>query len=489
MPRILRFMVGFVMLLALALPPGSAQMSGFAPGWSLTAPMGEARSGHTATRLKDGRVLVVGGSTAEIFDPLGEMWSPAGAPLENRVNPTATLLQDGRVLVVGGWVSGLPTQRVEIFDPSGGGWSLTGSLMRGRYDHTATLLQDGKVLIAGGYSGWWPGGTEASAEIYDPSSGTWAWAGSMSITRTNHTATLLQDGRVLVTGGLRYYSCLPQISDSAEIYDPASGTWSETAWMADSRMDHTATLLADGRVLVAGGAGYRDTPFEAEVFDSVTGTWSLAGQMGVARSHHTATLLADGSVLLGGGFSTGYTALSSAEIYHPGSGRWLAVGGLFSPRADHAAALLEDGRLLVTGGRDNSGDLTSAEIYTHQAPNTAPSFAPGADVTVSEDSAAYAAAWAAQISAGVLDEGGQSLTFQVTSDRPELFAVQPAISPEGVLTFTPAPGASGTAVQTVTLSDDGGTANGGVDSSEPVTFSITILESQPFQSYLPLVQC
>jgi hypothetical protein len=195
---------------------------------------------------------------------------------------TATLLSDGRVLVAGGspsgwsWTTPLPDTG-EIYDPKTGTFTPTGPMMLRRTSHAATLLADGRVLITGGLAN---DGTElTAAEVFDPKTGTFASTGSMRDAREFHTATLLSDGRVLVAGGGGDYTN-GLFRDSAELYDPKTGTFSVTGSMADARTYHTATLLADGRVLVAGGFGAAGPLPGAELFNSKTGTFGPAGAGG-----------------------------------------------------------------------------------------------------------------------------------------------------------------------------------------------------------------
>ncbi len=335
--------------------------------------MTQARTGHTATLLLDGTVLVAGGQTnvrplasAEAYDPGTELWSAAADMHRDRVGHTATLLLDGRVLVVAGYCAfdGGTQSSAEIYDPDRGTWTLTEPFPPLGPDgfgacggHTATLLVDGRVLVAGGW-GSFPDSSLASAELWDPRTGAWVVTGSMLDAHHGHTATLLADGRVLVAGGGTPYG--PQ--DSAELYDPRTGTWTATASMHEGHARHTATRLLDGTVLIAGGSGnnLELPPGEplvwAELYDPISGSWAAARGMIEAHEGHTATLLSDGRVLLMG---------VSAEMYDPLSGSWTAAGDTIQARSGHAVTLLRDGRALVTGGCcDVMGNpLASVELY------------------------------------------------------------------------------------------------------------------------------
>jgi len=343
-------------------PPAtlSATPAGIAPGaWTATTNMAVARSGHTATLLPDGRVLVVGGGgedtlleggprspTAESFDPGTATWSAAARMIEARVWHSATLLLDGSVLVVGG-SGGL--REAELFHPSTGEWIATGSTSTPQGSgHTATLLADGRVLVAGGNPG-----SEfdplATAELYNPDSGRWTATASMATARSWHTATLLPDGRVLVVGGGSDERGEQVPSATAELYDPSSGRWTATATMTTGRLGHTATLLPDGKVLVAGGdPGDGTIAQSAELYDPSSGSWTATGSLTEAHGFgHTATLLPDGTVLVAGG---------SAELYDLSVGRWTTTDKMTDERYGHTATLLADGTVLVAGGfRDSDG--------------------------------------------------------------------------------------------------------------------------------------
>jgi hypothetical protein len=187
----------------------------------------------------------------------------------------------------------------------------------GRASNTATLLQDGRVLVAGGDYSF---DDVSTAEIYNPATDAWSATGSLAGNRIFHTARLLRDGRVLVTGGecvsrgCGYYA-------SAEVYDPRTGAWSFTGSMTEHRTLLKAALLPDGRVLVAGGYGENgDYLASAEVYDPATGIWKATGSMAYARDRFTMTLLLDGRMLVVGGKNSDSVVLASAEVYDPGLG-------------------------------------------------------------------------------------------------------------------------------------------------------------------------
>ena len=347
-------------------------------GWSATGSMAHGRALHTATLLTDGRVLVAGGqdkpgastfASAELYDPATGSFSPTGSMTTPRDSHVATRLKDGRVLITGGEDLANPGDSLasaEIYDPGTGTFSATGSMAHRRYGNSSTLLPSGRVLITGGYS-WVHNASEtlASAELYDPKTGTFSATGSMAAARAGSTATLLSNGRVLIAGGGDAGALL----GSAELYDPATGSFSATGSLITARAT-SATLLADGRVLIAGGGVASTTSAtaitsSAEIYNPKTGTFGATGSMTTTRGGHTATLLSDGRVLLAGGDSDS-AELASAELYAPGTGAFSPAGSMPNPRYRHQATLLLDGRVLITGGEYgglDSVDLSTCEIY------------------------------------------------------------------------------------------------------------------------------
>jgi N-acetylneuraminic acid mutarotase len=346
------------------------------PSWISTGSLNIPVSNHTATLLPSGKVLIAGGfsgafgfhNTAELYEPATGMWNLTGSLDSYHSDHTATLLPTGKVLVAGGasiWNS--PVNRAELYDPAKESWSDTGNLLTARYGHTATLLSNGTVLVAGGANNNDdPPSTVTSAELYNPTTETWQTTGSLNTQRYQHTATLLPSGKVLVAGGFNSSFLTLNL---AEVYDPATETWSGTGSLNIDRTGHTATLLPNGKVLVAGGYNFTGNRFtalnSAELYDPATGTWSITGSLNVARSDHSASLLSNGKVLVAGGqvFDTWpYASLNGAELYDPATGTWSLTANLNTARGSHTATLLPDGKVLVAGG-DNQGALLSAELY------------------------------------------------------------------------------------------------------------------------------
>jgi Galactose oxidase, central domain len=208
-----------------------------------------------------------------------------------------------------------------------------------------------------------------SVDLYNPTNGNWTTSSPMNVARTAHTATLLPDGTVLVAGG-RYYIGGSVFLSSVEIYNPATGTWNFTNSLKTARAQHAASSLPSGKVLVAGGNGSSADTATAETYDPASGTWKAVGSMSAARYTHTATLLLSGKVLVAGGLGAG--PLANGEIYDPVGESWSPTGPLNTPRYAHRAILLPSGKVLIACGvgYTSGAYLSSTELFVPPVPPT-----------------------------------------------------------------------------------------------------------------------
>jgi hypothetical protein len=441
-------------------------------GFLSTGSLSPARYNHTATLLSNGLVLIAGGeaggaplASAELYNPATGTFSPT-TNLSNgmqstlntaRYQHTATLLNDGTVLIVGGigpygLITGsilTNTTTAELYNPGNGTFSPTaGGLNTPRFQHTATLLNDGTVLIAGGYGS---SGPLASAELYNPATGMFSPTINLSTGATtslnrgryDHTATLLDNGTVLMAGGYGNFAALA----SAELYDPSTGTFSYTTGgpslgLNMARLYHTATLLNDGTVLIAGGEGSSlNSLASAELYNPATGTFSYTMSNGTpsslttARYYHTATLLNNGMVLIAGGIgllSDGFDGpLVATELYDPTGGGFTPTGSLNTARELPTATLLNNGMVLVAAGYNFSGPLTSAELYepaTLTPPNLSSITLSPSSPTLPLDTAQHFTATgtfsdnSTQQLASVTWSSSNSAVVNITNDAPNLGA-------------------------------------------------------------------
>ena len=352
--------------------------------WNETGRLNTPRFAHTATLLQNGMVLAHGGwwrsyvngiftdhgtlSSAELFNPATGKWQFVESTFYNRAGHTATLLRNGKVLIAGG----NETTNTELFDPAKGAWFATGRLNTPRLaGHTATALADGRVLVLGGESAPGPANRETSAEIYDPTTQVWTSTGSLGHVQYHASATLLLDGRVLVVGGGETF---------AELFDPATGRWHFTAGPLFGR-DGPTTLLQDGTVLMTGGTP-RPDEFEVltvQLFDPTQLTWRQVGHLSVGRGGHTATLLSSGKVLVAGGLHIDRSSgrrlwLKSAELFDPTTSRSTLTAPPNTAPAGGTATRLRPpvpdpahlDRVLITGGDDGpqlDNSLDRAELF------------------------------------------------------------------------------------------------------------------------------
>jgi hypothetical protein len=323
--------------------------------------MKDAREDHTATVLPGGKIFVVGGegasgralSSAELYDPMSGKFSAVASKMDTaRAEHTATLISgcncpaDGKILIAGGRSAtgslGVTLRSAELYDPATGKFSATGAMKATRARHSATLIASGplagNVLIAGGTSDE-SGGDVATAELYDPATGQFGSTGRMSTPRENHSATWLSPsvvsgplaGNVLVAGGAD--ASAP--TDSAEVFNPQTAAFSPVGAMTTVRTLQAAVLLANGKVLIAGGQS-SDTDFlqSAELFDPAHATFAATGAMQNLHAGATATVLENGDALIAGGRS------NFADLYNPTAGTFSATGKMVTDVAESTSTLI-----------------------------------------------------------------------------------------------------------------------------------------------------
>lgn len=352
-------------------------------GFTATGPLGSARMFQSSVLLQSGKALVFGGfnnssaslSSAELYDPATGRFTATGSMATNRYFFATTALADGTVLLTGGLqdtVDGSNTLDTgEIYDPSTGRFTLLTDTMNagGRYNHTATLLPNGTVLIVGGtLDDGSTVATTATAEIFDPVAKTFTLVGSLGIPREGHTATLLGNGKVLISGGA---NALGTAVASAELYDPATQQFQATGSLHTPRTEQTAILLSSTTVLILGGGDDANNLLgSAEIYDVSAGTFSqVAASMTTLRDFFTATLLPSGKVLIAGGEADSAT-LNTAELFDPAAGTFSALSAVMHVAHEgHTATLLANGTVLLAGGggslnaSQNPVAITGADLF------------------------------------------------------------------------------------------------------------------------------
>jgi len=365
-----------IALIAISGVPAASRERGWTPAGTLIA---DVHAGN-AFALSDGRVVSVGmrsygdawPATTQIWSPRTKTWSATHAkPALPRLRQGAALmLDDGRILVTGFCQKDCGTgSNAELYDPGTDTWSIPGQMTHGRYFHSMVKLLDGRVLVLGGCTADRCFAGTVDVEIFDPKTNKFTLAiAPMKNHRVCFTATLLADGRVLVAGG---YNPSGVLSEN-ETYDPASDTWTVNAPMKHPHVVHVAVLLQDGRVLVAGGDCSPELPCaEADLFDPLTGKWKSVGPMGAPRSNLAAIRLQDGKILLSGGLSYfGYLwqNLETCEAYDPAKHKFVPEEPMAAQRANFSLAMLPNGKVLAVGGDEwPEGENKfpgTAELYT-----------------------------------------------------------------------------------------------------------------------------
>jgi N-acetylneuraminic acid mutarotase len=361
------------LLAALSISVSPALAAG-AAGWRATGETSTEHSGHTATRLYDGTVLVVGGSefnsqaagAVELYDPAGNRWSALPSTAVKRTGHSAVRLDDGRVLVLGGFsLSGnsrLPVAAAELFDPRSLTWSSAAPMLLARAHPVVVLLGDGRVLVAGGGTGG--ESVTAEAELYDPAANRWTPTGSMAAPRIDASALRLRTGRVLVAGGTAVAANQESSLTSAETYDPTSGSWAPAGVMSSAHAAAPIGMLPNGSVLIAGGTdyqgGYGIGTTAADVYDPEINRWRETTRLHYPRGDSGGDLLADGTFLVVGGMGrTGSFSENSAELYDPATRTWTLEPRLPETRVGATVTALAGGGALVVGGTR----LQVAEVF------------------------------------------------------------------------------------------------------------------------------
>ncbi len=372
-----RVAAAFALMGLTAIGTASTAAAASTPGvWTVTGSLPQATGFAPAVLLKDGTVITAGGTDGTSFTAAAERfsggtWTSAGSIGQAVAGQVAARLPDGDALFAGGADAMSYYTDGDLFNPADGGtWNQTPAMTHAHAYGVAASLANGDVMVIGGYDGG-ASFTTGAVDIYSAAGGTWSAGPTLPGGRYAFTATTLSDGRVLVAGGDDGSLMPGSALSSVEIYQPGSGgsagKWSAAESMKKVRLDAAAVLLNDGRVLVAGGVDASGTALNtAEVFDPTTGHWTLTGTMSYARAGFTMTVLPDGRVVAAGGYATSPSqALTTADLFDPTTGGWTATGSLTTGRRYQAATSLANGSVLVIGGHGASADyLASCEIFT-----------------------------------------------------------------------------------------------------------------------------
>lgn len=339
--------------------------------WSAVGNMTDARAGFGIALLPSGKVMVAAGyqgtsssivviSSAELYDPTSKTWTVVASVPVACSGGSAVTLPSGNVLDVCGY-------NARLYNPATNSWAAASNAPHFHVWGHSMLLPNGKALFIGSAN-------YSSADLYDPATDTWTSAGSLPVALSNYTATLLANGNVLVVGGntpTGTYS-IPVSQNTAELYDASTNTWSTVATLTTPRSSHSATLLASGKVLVAGGlnlqlgatAGSQTSTklASAELYDPATNSWTPAANLTTTRYGHTSITLGNGRAMVIAGTAPNYA--KNAEIYDPATNSWVVSGTLATLHATQSASvLLQDGSVLVVGGNDGNAPVAGTDLY------------------------------------------------------------------------------------------------------------------------------
>jgi N-acetylneuraminic acid mutarotase len=435
-----------------------------AGGWSIVSgAMNQPRVLPRIVTLQDGRVLVLGGSnpfwgalnTVERYDPATKSWAGEVAWMAmGRVHPAVAVLLDGRVLVTSGDSA---SGAVEIYDPVSDTWDMGPYVPAGAVFSEAVTLGDGRVFLVGGIQ---EGAVTGATFLYSPKDNTWSPGPSLATPRALPSVTLLENGSVLVSGGMGGPDGYAGIA-SAELFDPTGNSWSPAGEMSTTRLLPVTVRLADGRVISAGGAdsNYGDAAAlsSADIYDPATNTWTTAASMSVGRILPVGGVLSDGTVVVAGGGSLpgGVTVMeSSSERYDPVRNVWTAAGSMSTPRYGAAAAAIGETLFVAGGTTDGIDAIWSGDVFSVNHAPTVVASAPAAAQGAPGMNAAVAVS-----AAGSADPDGDKLTFTWSENGTTLgVTVSPTMTatlglPVGphTLTLTTSDGFGGTATTTVNV--------------------------------------
>ena len=302
-----------------------------------------------------GQLVQIDGVAPNNLTPLAPSWASTdlGSVAAGNAGSALVPLTDGRVLVSGGGAAPGTTTSY-LFDPASG-WTTASPMLFTRTNHTLTVLANGKVLATGGAA------SNVSSELFDPLSSTWTATGTPAVSHASHTATLLKDGRVLVLGGAA--------TNQAEIYTPSLGSWSAAAApLSNNRRNHASILMYDGRILACGGltgAGGGTVSSSSEVYSALNDSWQAGGALAFARQKHTLTTLdrAGGQIFMAGGTLDGTNGIAATEMLVPGTLAWTTGPSLNFLRFSHSASVTKNGRVVMIGGSNAGADLSAVERY------------------------------------------------------------------------------------------------------------------------------
>lgn len=483
------------LFLAVALPLAfyiSAPTKALADGqWVLTGQMNFKHTSEPVILLQNGKALIAGGggsgsgynagltNTSELYDPSTGQWSYTGNMQVAVANANPLVLNDGRVLIEGGSISATantPTTASELYDPSTGQWSYTGNLNVPHSGALAVKLLDGRILII---SGWQSNFTTTStSELYDPSTGQWTLTGSVHNpifdgAANNGEAILLNDGRVLKVGGN-----IGSNSAIAELYDPATGQWTQTGSLLLARYSTKLIKLQDGRVLMIGGDQWGNIVAECEIYDPSTGQWAQTGSLNYARGYHDALMLPDGRVLVAGGSDIQGNFILQTEIYNPTTGTWIVDASLNTGHSVASLMMLSNGKVLVASGQQQTAELYTPNPFTITLPNATINESDTYSANGSFTDSSTSTSWTATVDYG--DGGGaQPLTLSGMN-----FSLSHQYKDEGTYTVTIAvtnnQNTTGTGLAVVTVNNAPFTVGIISASSSPVLVNTAMTASANF---------